>query len=165
MESAEGDATTFEDPDDEHLLTGQCACCAHLFTLTFPDHAHPYGEVNCVIPIRGDHCELEGLNGWQHAGWTSPGPGSHHYPRVRNGALVAMFLLPAGRISCASSIVRTDPADDRRLGQAVRLPACRYRRRRLSCLAVFRMYNGVIARAWMYGAVARSWRVPVAETQ
>ena len=89
MESAEGEATTFDDPDDEHLLTGQY-------------HAHPYGEINCVIPIRGEHVELEGLNGWQHAGWTSPGPGSHHYPRVRNGALVALFLLPAGRISCAS---------------------------------------------------------------
>ena len=126
MESAEGDATTFDDPDDEHLLTGQY-------------HAHPYGEINCVIPISGDHCELEGLNGWQHAGWTSPGPGSHHYPRVRNGALVALFLLPgpsaprsqltiaAGRISCPSGSLRC--RSSRRLGQAHRLSACGRRRR------------------------------------
>ena len=30
-------------------------------------------------------------------GWTSPGPGTHHYPLVRGGALVALFFLPAGR--------------------------------------------------------------------
>lgn len=61
-------------------------------------HAHPYGEINCVIPI-DDGAEIRGLNGWQGKGWTSPYPGSHHYPQVRNGALVALFFLPAGRIS------------------------------------------------------------------
>lgn len=39
------------------------------------------------------------MNGWQGAGWTSPGPGTHHYPEVRGGRLVALFFLPAGRIS------------------------------------------------------------------
>jgi hypothetical protein len=33
------------------------------------------------------------------AGWTAPAPGSHHYPEVPGGALVALFYLPAGRIS------------------------------------------------------------------
>ncbi|KAH8669040.1 p-hydroxylaminobenzoate lyase [Xylariales sp. PMI_506] len=61
-------------------------------------HQHPYGEINCVIQINKTAL-LEGMNGWQGAGWTSPGPGTHHYPRVRGGALVAMFFLPAGRIS------------------------------------------------------------------
>ena len=61
-------------------------------------HAHPYGEINCVIQI-DDTAELKGMQGWQGKGWTSPGPGTHHYPQVRGGALVALFFLPAGRIS------------------------------------------------------------------
>lgn len=61
-------------------------------------HAHPYGEINCVIPIDED-AQLMGLNGWQGKGWTSPHAGSHHYPQCRRGGLVALFFLPAGRIS------------------------------------------------------------------
>jgi hypothetical protein len=58
-------------------------------------HAHPYGEINCVVPT----AELMGMHGWQGDGWTCPGPGTHHYPQVRGGALVALFFLSAGRIS------------------------------------------------------------------
>ncbi|TDZ24961.1 hypothetical protein Cob_v002110 [Colletotrichum orbiculare MAFF 240422] len=61
-------------------------------------HAHPYGEINCVIQLDAG-AELKGMQGWQGAGWTSPGPGTHHYPEVQKGALVALFFLPAGRIS------------------------------------------------------------------
>lgn len=61
-------------------------------------HSHPYGEINCVVQL-DDTAELMGMSGWQGAGWTSPGPGSHHYPEVRGGALVALFFLPAGRVS------------------------------------------------------------------
>lgn len=34
-------------------------------------HAHPYGEINCVVPI-DEGAELRGLNGWMGRGWTSP---------------------------------------------------------------------------------------------
>ena len=61
-------------------------------------HVHPYGEINCVIQL-DPTAELMGMSGWQGAGWTSPGPGTHHYPEVRGGAVVALFFLPAGRIS------------------------------------------------------------------
>ncbi|PMD54187.1 uncharacterized protein K444DRAFT_598676 [Hyaloscypha bicolor E] len=61
-------------------------------------HVHPYGEINCVVQL-DKTAELKGMSGWQGAGWTSPGPGTHHYPQVRGGALVAMFFLPAGRIA------------------------------------------------------------------
>ncbi|OBT69967.1 hypothetical protein VE03_00543 [Pseudogymnoascus sp. 23342-1-I1] len=61
-------------------------------------HQHPYGEINCVIQLTPG-AELMGMNGWQGEGWTSPGPGTHHYPEVRGGALIALFFLPAGRIS------------------------------------------------------------------
>jgi hypothetical protein len=38
-------------------------------------HLHPYGEINCVVQIDAT-AELKGMSGW-----TSPGPGTHHYPR------------------------------------------------------------------------------------
>ncbi|KAF6828753.1 p-hydroxylaminobenzoate lyase [Colletotrichum plurivorum] len=65
-------------------------------------HAHPYGEINCVIQL-DSRAELKGMQGWQGAGWTSPGPGTHHYPEARKGALVALFFLPAGRISYSAT--------------------------------------------------------------
>nr|WP_244470378.1 DUF4863 family protein [Microvirga vignae] len=30
---------------------------------------------------------------------TAPDPGCRHYPEVRGGAVIALFYLPAGRIS------------------------------------------------------------------
>ncbi|KAK4065284.1 transcriptional regulator family: Fungal Specific TF [Trichoderma harzianum] len=42
-------------------------------------HLHPYGELNCVVQLDSS-AELMGMSGWQGSGWTSPGPGTHHYP-------------------------------------------------------------------------------------
>ena len=61
-------------------------------------HQHPYGELNMVIPL-DEGAVLAGPRGWQGAGWTAPSPGSHHFPEVKGGALIAFFFLPAGRIS------------------------------------------------------------------
>jgi hypothetical protein len=61
-------------------------------------HQHPYGELNLVVPLDPE-ARLMGPRGWSGAGWTAPGPGSHHYPEVKGGALIALFYLPAGRIS------------------------------------------------------------------
>ena len=61
-------------------------------------HQHPYGEINLVVPLDAD-AMLMGPRGWRGPGWTAPGPGSHHYPEVKGGALIALFYLPAGRIS------------------------------------------------------------------
>jgi hypothetical protein len=61
-------------------------------------HQHPYGELNLVVPLDPD-AVLAGPLGWQTAGWTAPGPSSHHYPEVKGGAVIALFYLPAGRIS------------------------------------------------------------------
>ena len=44
-------------------------------------HSHPYGEINCVVQL-DETAELKGMQGWQGAGWTSPGPGTHHFPEV-----------------------------------------------------------------------------------
>ncbi|KIW89297.1 uncharacterized protein Z519_10150 [Cladophialophora bantiana CBS 173.52] len=72
-------------------------------------HQHPYGEINCVILV-DETAELMGMQGWQGAGWTSPGPGTHHYPEVKGGALVALFFLPAGRISYEATPDMPQPA-------------------------------------------------------
>ncbi|MFD9688981.1 DUF4863 family protein [Kitasatospora sp. NPDC001309] len=61
-------------------------------------HQHPYGEINMVVPIDAG-AELRGPHGWQGAGWTAPAPASKHYPEGRGGGLIALFYLPAGRIS------------------------------------------------------------------
>ena len=61
-------------------------------------HAHPYGEFNMVVPL-GVGAALAGPNGWCEGGWTAPGPGSHHYPEAKGGAVIALFFLPAGRIA------------------------------------------------------------------
>lgn len=61
-------------------------------------HAHPYGEFNMVIPLTPG-AALNGPNGWCQAGWTAPAPGSHHYPEAKDGAVIALFFLPAGRIA------------------------------------------------------------------
>jgi hypothetical protein len=61
-------------------------------------HAHPYGEFNMVIPL-DEGAALAGPNGWCFGGWTAPAPASHHYPEVKGGAVIALFYLPAGRIS------------------------------------------------------------------
>jgi len=73
---------------------------------------HPYGEINCVVPI-DDTFELEGLpvgENWQGAGWTSLGPGTHHYPRSRGGRGVALFFLPSGRIAYDAKPGEPQPA-------------------------------------------------------
>ena len=61
-------------------------------------HQHPYGELNLVVPLDED-AKLMGPRGWSGPGWTAPEAGSHHYPEVKGGALIALFFLPAGRIS------------------------------------------------------------------
>ena len=61
-------------------------------------HAHPYGEFNMVVPL-DEGAALAGPNGWCYGGWTAPAPGSHHFPETKGGAVIALFFLPAGRIS------------------------------------------------------------------
>lgn len=79
------DPKAFPEGDEDEVLQGDY-------------HGHPYGELNLVVPLTPG-AELMGLQGWQGPGWTAPDPGSRHHPEVRGGALIALFYLPAGRIS------------------------------------------------------------------
>ncbi|HET8596722.1 MAG TPA: DUF4863 family protein [Castellaniella sp.] len=72
-------------------------------------HAHPYGEFNMIVPLDPD-AALKGPEGWCHAGWTAPAPGSAHYPEATGGALIALFYLPAGRIRYCPA--PTEPAEN-----------------------------------------------------
>lgn len=65
-------------------------------------HGHPYGEFNMVVPVTPG-AAMNGPNGWCGGGWTAPAPGSKHYPEARDGAVIALFFLPAGRISYEAS--------------------------------------------------------------
>jgi hypothetical protein len=65
---------------------------------TAPVSSRP--RINPVVPLNPT-ARLRGPNGWCGAGWTAPSPGSHHYPEAKGGALIALFYLPAGRISYA----------------------------------------------------------------
>jgi len=79
------DPRRFKEDDENEVLRGQY-------------HGHPYGELNLVVPL-DEGAQLKGLQGWQGAGWTAPDPGSRHYPEAKGGAVIALFYLPAGRIS------------------------------------------------------------------
>jgi len=79
------DFRRLDDENENQVLRGQY-------------HGHPYGELNMVAPL-DKGAESKGLQGWQGPGWTAPDPASRHYPEVRGGALIALFYLPAGRIS------------------------------------------------------------------
>jgi hypothetical protein len=61
-------------------------------------HLHPYGEFNLVVPL-DTGAALAGPNGWCHGGWTTPAPGSQHFPEVKGGAVISLTFLPAGRIA------------------------------------------------------------------
>lgn len=61
-------------------------------------HLHPYGEINLVVPLN-EGAALTGPNGWCYGGWTAPEPGSHHFPEVKDGAVISLTFLPAGRIA------------------------------------------------------------------
>jgi len=79
------DSRRFKEDNEDEVLRGQY-------------HGHPYGELNLVVPL-DEGAQLKGLQGWQGAGWTAPDPGSRHYPEAKGGAVIALFYLPAGRIS------------------------------------------------------------------
>lgn len=58
-----------------------------------PQHTHPTGEIDLVMPLDGAprFCG-------QTAGWLVLPPGSVHVPEVRGGRALVLYLLPEGRI-------------------------------------------------------------------
>jgi hypothetical protein len=58
-----------------------------------PHHVHPNGEVDLVMPLEG-----AALFDGQGAGWKVYEPGSGHFPTVRGGRALVLYLLPQGAI-------------------------------------------------------------------
>ncbi len=58
-----------------------------------PHHEHPRGEI-CMVMPQDKGATFDG-NG---AGWCVYPPGSAHYPTVRDGRALVLYLLPGGEI-------------------------------------------------------------------
>ena len=58
-----------------------------------PHHIHPNGEIDLVMPIEGP-AVFDGSG----AGWKVYEPGSAHFPTVREGRALVLYLLPEGAI-------------------------------------------------------------------
>lgn len=58
-----------------------------------PHHAHPKGEICMVMPQ-----DKEATFDNNGAGWCVYAPGTAHYPTVRNGDALILYLLPDGEI-------------------------------------------------------------------
>ena len=58
-----------------------------------PYHVHPSGEIDMVVPI-DETAEFDG----QGLGWKVYKAGSGHYPTVRQGEAIVLYLLPNGEI-------------------------------------------------------------------
>jgi hypothetical protein len=64
-----------------------------LMTGAGPQHRHPRGEVNYLVPLEGDP-SFEGAR----AGWVVMTPESTHVPAVAGGKMLIVYLLPQGEI-------------------------------------------------------------------
>jgi len=58
-----------------------------------PHHRHPTGEICLTLP-QTEGAEFDG----QGAGWCVNEPGSGHFPTVRGGEALVLYLLPGGEI-------------------------------------------------------------------
>ena len=58
-----------------------------------PHHRHPNGEIDMVMPLTTT-AKFDGHG----AGWVVYGPDSAHYPTVRDGKALVLYLLPKGAI-------------------------------------------------------------------
>ena len=58
-----------------------------------PQHSHPLGEIDLVMPLEGE-ARFDG----RPAGWRVCPPGSAHRPTVSQGRALVLYLLPEGQI-------------------------------------------------------------------
>lgn len=66
----------------------------HMNDVAGPYHRHPGGEIDMVMPIDPGAA----FDGGDGAGFCVYGPDSAHYPTVRGGAALVLYLLPEGAI-------------------------------------------------------------------
>jgi len=69
-----------------------------------PHHIHPNGEIDLVMPLDAG-AAFDG----QGAGWRVYGPGTAHFPTVRGGRALVLYLLPQGAIQFTGNPPETAP--------------------------------------------------------
>jgi Domain of unknown function (DUF4863) len=80
----------FKPADDLH---GFSVDVVDMADIAGPHHEHPLGEIDLVMPQRGD-ARFDG----HPAGWVVYPPGSAHHPTVSAGRALVLYLLPHGQI-------------------------------------------------------------------
>ncbi len=80
----------FKPADDLH---GFSVDVVDMADIAGPHHEHPLGEIDLVMPQRGD-ARFDG----HAAGWVVYPPGSAHHPTVSAGRALVLYLLPQGQI-------------------------------------------------------------------
>ena len=74
-------------------INGFSVDVVHMEDVVGPHHRHPKGEIDLIMPIKGN-AEFDNHG----AGWVVYEPGSAHNPTVTNGAALVLYLLPDGEI-------------------------------------------------------------------
>jgi len=74
-------------------LQGYSVDVVDMDNLAGPQHSHPTGEIDLVMPIEGD-ARFDG----HPAGWVVYAAGSAHRPTVSDGRALVLYLLPEGSI-------------------------------------------------------------------
>ena len=80
----------FKPADD---LQGFSVDVVDMADIAGPNHLHPQGEIDLILPIEGD-ARFDG----HPAGWLVYPPGSAHAPTVSGGRALVLYLLPQGQI-------------------------------------------------------------------
>lgn len=74
-------------------LAGYSVDVVEMRDVVGPQHAHPNGEIDMIMPLEGD-AKFDGHG----AGWFVYGPGTVHRPTVSGGRAYVLYLLPDGAI-------------------------------------------------------------------
>lgn len=79
-------------------LAGFSVDVVDMTDVTGPNHRHPNGEIDLILPIE-DTARFDGCG----EGWLVYGPDSAHPPTVTGGRAVVLYLLPDGAIEFTRS--------------------------------------------------------------
>jgi len=74
-------------------LHGYSVDVVDMTNIAGPNHAHPNGEIDLIMPL-DEGAQFDG----RPAGWLVCPPGSAHRPTVTGGRALVLYLLPEGSI-------------------------------------------------------------------
>lgn len=74
-------------------LAGYSVDVVDMNDMAGPQHRHPNGEIDFIMPL-DEQAQFDG----HPAGWLVYGPDTTHSPTVRHGRALVLYLLPEGKI-------------------------------------------------------------------